>query len=91
MAQVKPELKDQGNSFFNFPVMYNNISLQLCELKNLRENKMMLLGHTCYDTNGSAWKASARRTLFSSLFGSWADWPAMFILLLGLDLDLHVH
>ena len=55
-----------------------NISLQLCEPKNLPEKKRMLLGDILYDTNGSAWKASASGTLF----GSWVDWPTMFILLL---------
>ena len=27
----------------------------------------MLLGHTCYDTNRSAWKASASGTLFNPI------------------------
>ena len=85
MAQVKPESKDQGNTFFNIPVTYNLfmyvcicIAYKLCEPKNLLEKKRVLLGHTCYDTNGSAWKASDSGTLFSS----WVDRPTMFILLL---------
>ena len=43
----------------------NTFQLRLCKPKNLLEKKRMLLRHTCYDTNGSAWKASASGTLFS--------------------------
>ena len=69
MAQVKPESKD----ILDFQVRHN-ISLQLCETKNLLEKKRMLLGHICYDTNGFSWKTSASRTLF----GPWIDCPTCY-------------
>ena len=62
------EARTEENTF-NFPGSYN-ISLQLCEPKNLLEKKRMLLGHTClYDTNRSAWKASDSRTPL----GTWIE------------------
>ena len=51
-SKWQKENQNQRNKLFN-------MSLKLCEPKNVLEKKgVLMLRHICYDTNGSALKAS---------------------------------